>query len=276
MKRATKMMLLNRGNESRDRQEHDGMAYDRFRDSRGREHYDSGRYAPMRSEGDYWMEGRFRDRDGREHYDNGRFSPMKNEYDGGTYAPYETSMNYPDMPYIPPIYREDGRHEFNRRESDWGMRPMNKIGFALEGEMNRLPEMNPEYRQMQEYRRMDEMNHMKGGERMAGYGNSSVMMPFTKEVAESWTHGMKNEDGSNGPHWTMDQTKQVQAQRNINCDPVEFYAIINSIYSDYCKVAKKHNVNTIDFYADMAKAWLDDEDAVNDKATAYFEYIVKH
>lgn len=99
---------------------------------------------------------------------------------------------------------------------------------------------------------------------------------LNKMKAERWTANMENEDGTKGPHWTMDQTKQVQAQRNINCDPVEFYAIINSIYSDYCKVAKKHNVNTIDFYADMAKAWLDDEDAVNDKATAYFEYIVKH
>lgn len=43
-----------------------GGMYDRFRDGRGREHYDNGRYAPMRNEGDYWLESRFRDRDGRE------------------------------------------------------------------------------------------------------------------------------------------------------------------------------------------------------------------
>lgn len=29
-------------------------------------------------------------------------------------------------------------------------------------------------------------------------------------------------------------------------------------------------------YAPLAKAWLDDEDAVPDKAKRYFEYIVEH
>lgn len=49
-----------------------------------------------------------------------------------------------------------------------------------------------------------------------------------------------------------------------------------SVYSDYCAVAKKHGVNNVDFYADLAKAWLHDKDAVKDKAAAYYEYIVKH
>ena len=44
----------------------------------------------------------------------------------------------------------------------------------------------------------------------------------------------------------------------------------------FWSVAKKHGVNKMDFYADLAKAWLEDEDAVEDKAGKYFQYIVKH
>ena len=32
----------------------------------------------------------------------------------------------------------------------------------------------------------------------------------------------------------------------------------------------------IEFYADMAKAFLDDKDAQPDKLARYYEYIVKH
>ena len=32
----------------------------------------------------------------------------------------------------------------------------------------------------------------------------------------------------------------------------------------------------MDFYVDMASAWINDKDAVKDKAWAYFEYVVKH
>lgn len=92
-----------------------------------------------------------------------------------------------------------------------------------------------------------------------------------------WMKGATNEDGSRGPHWTMEQTKQLQAQKNISCDPIEFWAAMNMIYSDYYKVAKKHGIgSSIDFYADMAKAFIDDKDARPDKMSRYFAYIVQH
>lgn len=112
-----------------------------------------------------------------------------------------------------------------------------------------------------------------------GYAYSSMPrndMKLTKEMAEEWTSHMVNVDGTTGPHWSMDQVKQVMAQRGIECDPVEFYAVLNSMYSDYCMVAKKHSVNTVDFYADMAKAWLYDEDSVEEKAGAYYGCVVEH
>ena len=51
--------------------------------------------------------------------------------------------------------------------------------------------------------------------------------------------------------------------------------MINSIYSDFDPVLKKHNANSIDAYVGLAKAWLKDKDAVENKAMAYWEYVVK-
>lgn len=102
-------------------------------------------------------------------------------------------------------------------------------------------------------------------------------IPFTHKMALEWTAGMKNSDGSKGPHWTMEQVRHVMEQNDIQFDLPQFFAVMNAVYSDYCAVAKKHGIgNKIDFYVDLAKAWLEDADAVEDKAARYFEYIVKH
>lgn len=98
---------------------------------------------------------------------------------------------------------------------------------------------------------------------------------LTAPKAEEITRKMVNEDGSKGAHWNMEQTKQVMEQRGIQCDPVEFYVTMNMMYSDYYPVAKKLNVNSVEFYADMAKAFLDDKDAGKDKLEKYFAYVVK-
>lgn len=108
-------------------------------------------------------------------------------------------------------------------------------------------------------------------------GSTDGDMPFTMDMAEMWMKGLTNEDGSKGPHWTLEQTKQLQAQKHIDCDLAEFWAALNAMYSDYFKVAKKHGIGSnIDFYVDMAKAFLDDKDAREDKIGRYFAYIIQH
>ncbi len=96
-----------------------------------------------------------------------------------------------------------------------------------------------------------------------------------RKTAEEWTEEMKNEDGTRGEHWTYEQCEQAMRQRGVDCDPAEFYVTMNMMYSDYCGVAKMLNVNTVDFYVYMAKAFLDDDDTVDDKLMEYYEYIVK-
>ena len=116
MKRSTRMMLMSSGN---NRRYNDGRSYDnydvddKFRDRRGREHYDNGRYAP-RSE---MMEPEDR---GYRRYSDGRFAPRN---DGGMWVEsryWDDRMYGPQShygyPYVPPVYREDGSAYTERRE----------------------------------------------------------------------------------------------------------------------------------------------------------------
>ena len=98
-------------------------------------------------------------------------------------------------------------------------------------------------------------------------------MPLTREQAICWVAAMENADGTHGGHWTMDQTEQVRKQKSFTRDPVMFYAAMNMMYSDYCKVAEKINAAGPDFYAYMAKAFLDDKDAAPNKLARYYHGI---
>lgn len=128
-----------------------------------------------------------------------------------------------------------------------------------------------------EYSRHDMMAHAGGTmEHTHQHGASSDYIPFTEEMADKWYKHMENEDGTRGAHWTLEQAEQVMNQHGIDCDPIQFWVTLNMIYSDYVTVAKKHGVgDKVDFYVDMAKAFLCDKDAPADKLARYYEYIVK-
>ena len=93
--------------------------------------------------------------------------------------------------------------------------------------------------------------------------------------AKEWSSLMENSDGTRGAHWTLDQAKMVMEQNEINCDPVAFWMALCMIYSDYSQAAQKHGVgNSVEFYADMARAFLEDKDAPKDKLARYYKCIV--
>ena len=99
---------------------------------------------------------------------------------------------------------------------------------------------------------------------------------MTKDTAEKWVSHMRTADGKSvSPPWTMEQASQVLHQRNWNCDPVDFWAIMVALWSDHCAVARKYGVDNVDFWADMAKSWLDDPDAEPDKVWRYYKYVTK-
>lgn len=98
---------------------------------------------------------------------------------------------------------------------------------------------------------------------------------FTEADARKWTARMENTDDTTGPHWPMAQTTAVMVSKGYHYDPAVWYAAMNMVYSDYFSVAKKHGINTVEFYADMAEAFLDDKDAggPEEKISAYYHCI---
>ena len=126
------------------------------------------------------------------------------------------------------------------------------------------------------YYNMDEMEHRDSRQMQRGYAEG-IGQRLSRNEAMTWAREMENEDGSRGSHWTMEQAKQVMAQKGVECDPLEFWLALNMMYSDYCKVFRKYGVgDKIDFYVDMAKAFLDDKDAYPDKLTRYYNSVVRH
>ena len=180
-------------------------------------------------------------------------SPMYPYYGGGMEIEGRTKWNTPQ--YDEPAIKNTGRRV---------------LGFSGGDEsFKRSPD------EMQRYSG-DEMTY-RSGSMEHGRGSSDSYMPLNKDMADMWLKGMNNEDGTHGPHWSLEQAKQLMAQKHVDCDPIEFWAALNMVYSDYVKVAKKHGVGgNLDFYVDMAKAFLDDKDAKDDKIGRYFAYVVQH
>lgn len=106
-------------------------------------------------------------------------------------------------------------------------------------------------------------------------GSYGKVTPRDDRSLRGWVEHMENADGTMGPHWTMDQAEKVLSQKQITMHPEAFWAALNMIYSDYCMVAAKMGVNNIDFYADMAMAFLNDKDAVPNKLEAYYKHVAK-
>lgn len=103
---------------------------------------------------------------------------------------------------------------------------------------------------------------------------------MTRDMAERWVAGMVSDDPAkpHGGKWTMDQVKPVAQKYGVPTEGdrfAEFWAVMNALYSDYYAVAKKYGALNPDFFADMAMAWINDKDAVRNKAAVYYECIVE-
>ena len=105
-----------------------------------------------------------------------------------------------------------------------------------------------------------------------GHGTSKE---FSATDAKCWTAKMENEDGTVGEHWTMEQTGQVASIAGAHYEPWIWYAALNMMYSDYYAVAAKYGLDRPEFYADLAKAFLDDKDAggPEEKMAGYYHGV---
>lgn len=123
------------------------------------------------------------------------------------------------------------------------------------------------------YRISYDVTFTAGACRHAGKRSGSGDEELTKEDAMSWMYNMKNEDGSFGAHWDLEQTRPYMEPRGVTCELWKWAAVMNMMYSDYCKAARKNSVDRPEFYADLAAAFLEDKDAPEDKAGRYYHNI---
>lgn len=106
------------------------------------------------------------------------------------------------------------------------------------------------------------------------YGDEQDMR-LSKEELKEWEKKLVNEDGSRGAHFDKEQIDQ--AARSMGIEPQEFgegvlCATVNMMYSDYVGVAKKFGVDRIEYYIELAKAFLKDKDFDGDGAEKLFLY----
>lgn len=92
---------------------------------------------------------------------------------------------------------------------------------------------------------------------------------FNDWMLEQATRSMVNEDGTTGPHWTLEQTTSVAKSNSITFDSFNEYDwnyTMNMIYSDYYGAVS----NDTSVYVKMAKKFLMDKDAKKGKAFCYY------
>lgn len=100
---------------------------------------------------------------------------------------------------------------------------------------------------------------------------------MTREKAEKWIRSMKTPDGKPLQHIALSEVQRIAPNYGVDSEHkmVEFWVVVNMVKSDYQDVGKKYANDAVDFYAALARDWLNDRDAVENKLKMYKMYIVK-
>ena len=92
---------------------------------------------------------------------------------------------------------------------------------------------------------------------------------FNEWLLKQAVSKMKNEDGSTGGHWTLEQTTAVAKSSGIEFSRFNEYDwnyVMNMIYSDYYGAV----ANDTSSYVRLAIKFLEDKDAKEGKAYCYY------
>ena len=185
------------------------------------------------------------------------------------------------MTYMPE-YIEPEMRRYPRMGYDGDMPMDRRMGFGerdgYEHEMRRR-RSDGTWMNHGDYGGEEEPIRFGGMVSMSG-GKDKSHQKMTREMAEAWVDGMHGDDPAkpHGGKWTPDQIKPIATKYGVPTEGErfwEFYAIMNAMYSDYYPVAKKYNTLNQDYFADLAMAFINDKDAVPNKAAIYYECIAK-
>lgn len=152
-------------------------------------------------------------------------------------------MNRIVWDYLDKRMSEDGRRRRNRRTGRY---------MSDRASTRRDYEDERDYRDYEDERDYDDMGHDR--------------IELTKSDMHEWKRKMMNADGSKGAHYDMQQIMQLAEKIGVrfrDFNEKEFCLTVNMMYSDYCEVVGRYipHEKALHFYAEMAKAFLEDEDA---------------
>lgn len=218
---------------------------------------------------------------------------------------YESGMNYSRMDPPEMRRRRDSRGRYMAMEeesperikydgSDTGypeFRPYEpgERGFKKEGEFGNIPRKSRIVDGLYDGGGMgfgyepprDHYGKHHEHEMMRGEVEWDEDEKLDRVTAERWVKSMvapDNQQHPRGGKWTIEDTNKYADKVGLPQDEqkrVEFYAIMNARYMDDGMVLKKFGLTDPMVFACLAKAWLEDADAVEDKAAKYYKYIVK-
>lgn len=230
-------------------------------DDGGERYGQEGRYEPYDRGGRYAQEGRY---------------PSRGGPHGPHMPPYEEAG-----PWVPP-YSEEAEMEGNIVPMD----AYRQIGFESRRNQPRREDGRFKRRGMEggqgaygHYGGEEEQAVQFGGTfRMqdpGGHGGGKL----TRGMAEQWVESMEGESDQHakGGMFTWEQAQELGKKVGIQGGQraIDFYAAINAVCSDYGHVLDEYKMGTPEIYAKLAKAWIEDPDAVKNKAAMYYRYIVE-
>lgn len=113
------------------------------------------------------------------------------------------------------------------------------------------------------------------------HDHTKKVKKLTESQYKEWVDNMVGADGSSGGMWDKAQTTAVAKKIGIDFkeyDEDAFWVAMNMVYSDMCEVMEKHGLNKAEVFAEMANAWLTDEDTEKgaEKLASYYEFVVEH
>lgn len=102
---------------------------------------------------------------------------------------------------------------------------------------------------------------------------------FNEEYAHKAVSNMENEDGSHGPHWSIEETTTLANQYGVSLsnkfNRYDWYVALNMIYSDYYRVILNiTGSSSVKHFVEFTKAWLNDKDIDEGKMWYYYVYVM--
>ena len=87
-----------------------------------------------------------------------------------------------------------------------------------------------------------------------------------KETASEWVESMS----PIGQKWTIEETTKVMKTLNYDLNEIDYYIVSNMMYNDYYDLVNDNE----ELALKLAKNWLEDKDANENKLFNYYKYIV--